>query len=279
VHGERVEVCAGTTNVLAAAGPTKWTHAVDAILDTRNRANTMIATDLKVEADRSARAAAAALRTIDPDDLSDRLDHRNEQLASRGYVAQSLQYMEDDSHLPPAVSTAERPDVDEAPDGPRTAPDRLLLPPKMPSFASGKPVAAQLMREFESYVHINGQGTFSPMRLWTLDARKQNAELMKQTTLFGRRAQLYLYVLYVLGLGGDVADILDKESELRTKKDEWMKSLGTEERKAVGFEQAARRALERADAAALMSMGWGLRQRRPWLTCEHDGFCVFACKM
>ena len=67
----------------------------------------------------------------------------------------------------------------------------------------------------------------------------------------------------MLSLGVNPADILDKESALRAKMAEWMKSMGTEERKAVGFDQAAQRATERADAAALMSMGGGASSEAP----------------
>ena len=123
----------------------------------------------------------------------------NSQAEARGYSAQPLVYLEIDAALPPPVSNAEMPDAEddeEEEESARSAPPRLLLPDTLPPLPSGKPAAAQIVEMFESFVHVDGVGTFSPLRLWTLAERQKKGDKMSsQTTSFGRRAHIYLYIL------------------------------------------------------------------------------------
>ena len=177
------------------------------------------------------------------------------QLAGRGYTPQSLVYLEDDTALPPVVDAAAIPEPEPEQEGADvSAPARLTLPPKMVPLPHGKPAAASIVTQFEDYV-VSGDDVYSPMRLWTLVARQAHEDLMKQTTLFGRRAALYLYIV---SREVDPTSILLKESELRESKDEWAKTLPEEQRNVIGWAQAAlvatQRVAARGAAAGLQAM-------------------------
>ena len=157
------------------------------------------------------------------------------QLAARGYTPQPLVYLEDDTALPRPVDTDALGELDDAP-GELSAPSRLRLPDKVPSLPSGKPAAPIIVKEFEDYVVV-GEEVFSPMRLWSLAARQGHEKLMKQTTLFGRRAQLYLFIV---SRELEPEEVPGKESELRKEKHAWMESMTKAETRDVNFARAAR---------------------------------------
>ena len=169
----------------------------------------------------------------------------NRQLAGRGFLAQSLVYMEDDAALPAAVDPTAMNESESEGEHDISAPERLTLPPCMPSLPSGKPAAATIVKEYEEYVKV-GDDVYSPMRLWTLQARKVHEKLRLQTSLFGRRAQLYLYVV---SRGVEPEEMTEKESDLRKLKKAWMEHMPKEEAKQVDFSRAARVATERRQAA------------------------------
>ena len=63
-------------------------------------------------------------------------------------------------------------------------------------------------------------------RLWTVDARqKMGQDMMKQTSNFGRRAQIYLYIL---SRDEDPAEMPEKEGQLREAMQRWKQGLGAE---------------------------------------------------
>lgn len=163
--------------------------------------------------------------------------------------------METDSALPPVVRNVEMPDDDDdeqEEEGALAAPARLTLPPMLPPLPSGRPAAALIVETFESHVHVEGTGTFSPLRLWTLQARKNmGKDMTAQSTSFGRRAQIYLYIL---SRGGDPADMTEKESELRQLMVEWKQGLGKEAAKQINWEAGVKAADSRIAAAGLMNM-------------------------
>ena len=179
----------------------------------------------------------------------------NAQVRARGYAQQNLVYMETDEALPPVLPTVASDDDDEeereeegaAP----AAPARLTLPHTLPPLPKGKPAAAQIVQTFEEYVQVDG-ASFSPLRLWTVEARKKmGAEMMAQTTSFGRRAHLYLYIL---SRGEDPAQIIETESALRKLMQVWKKGLGAEASQNVNFDAAVKAADERIATAGLMNM-------------------------
>ena len=179
----------------------------------------------------------------------------NSQAEARGYSAQPLVYLETDAALPPPVSNAEMPDAEddeEEEESARSAPARLLLPDTLPPLPSGKPAAAQIVEMFESFVHVDGVGTFSPLRLWTLAERQKKGDKMSsQTTSFGRRAHIYLYII---SRGEDPAGMPEKESALREQMMAWKKDMPDAEAKKIDFDAAVKVANERIAAAGLMAM-------------------------
>ena len=179
----------------------------------------------------------------------------NSQAEARGYSPQPLVYLETDAALPPPVSNAEMPDAEddeEEEESARSAPARLLLPDTLPPLPSGKPAAAQIVEMFESFVHVDGVGTFSPLRLWTLAERQKKGDKMSsQTTNFGRRAHIYLYII---SRGEDPAGMPEKESALREQMMAWKKEMGAAEAKKIDFDAAVKVANERIAAAGLMAM-------------------------
>ena len=181
----------------------------------------------------------------------------NMQMQARGYCKQPLVYMETDAALPPALPPADFDDDDEQQEEEEgalpAAPARLTLPPTLPSLPKGKPAAAQIVQAFEEFVHVDGV-SFSPLRLWTVDARKKmGKEMMRQTTNFGRRAQIYLYIISREGV--EPAEMPENESTLRAKMQVWKKSLGAEASQKVSFDAAVTAADERIGIAGLMNMG------------------------
>ena len=183
----------------------------------------------------------------------------NAQVQARGYSQQKLIYMETDAALPPVLPTVAPDDDDddeqeEEEEGALpAAPARLTLPPTLPSLPKGKPAAAQIVQAFEEFVHVDGV-SFSPLRLWTVDARKKmGKEMMRQTTNFGRRAQIYLYIISREGV--EPAEMPENESTLRAKMQVWKKSLGAEASQKVSFDAAVTAADERIGIAGLMNMG------------------------
>ena len=182
----------------------------------------------------------------------------NAQTQARGYVQQPLVDMETDAALPPILPPAESADDDdddeqeeEEEGAPPAAPAQLSLPATLPPLPKGKPAAAQIVREFEEYVEVDGV-SYSPLRLWTLEARqKKGAAMMKQTSNFGRRAHLYLYIL---SRNEIPAQILEKESKLRALMVAWKKDLGAEAEKNADFDAAVKAADDRIAAAALINM-------------------------
>ena len=95
--------------------------------------------------------------------------------------------------------------------------------PTLPCLPKEKRAAAQIVQTFEDCVHVGGV-SFSPLRLWTVEARqKMGKAMMAQTSNFGRRAQIYLYIL---SRGVDPAEMPENESTLRAKMQEWKKACG-----------------------------------------------------
>ena len=128
---------------------------------------------------------------------------------------------------------------------------RLTLPLALPPLPKGKPAAAQIVQAFEDFVHYDGI-SYSPLRLWTVEARqKMGKAMMAQTTNFGRRAQIYLYIL---SCGGDPAEMPETESALRNRMQAWKKGLGVEASQKVNFDAAVQAADERIATAGLMTM-------------------------
>ena len=155
-------------------------------------------------------------------------------------------YMNDDSTLPPPVDTGEISSDDDGQPKKIAAPARLTLPDKLSRLPSVN-MAAAIVKEFEEYVKI-GDDVFSPMRLWTRAARQAaGAEMMKQTSLFGRRAQLYLFIL---SLETDPASLTLTGKELAEGKKTWMQALPEAEKDGQNFELAARVAAERVEQRA-----------------------------
>ena len=132
------------------------------------------------------------------------------------------------------------------------APARLTLPPTLPPLPKGKPAAAQIVQAFEEFVLVDGV-SFSPLRLWTTEARKKMGQaMMDQSTNFNRRAHTYLYILSRDGV--DPAEMPENESTLRGRMQEWKKGLGLEASKNVNFDAAVKVADERIATAGLMNM-------------------------
>ena len=178
----------------------------------------------------------------------------NEQLGTRGYCEQPLIYMSDDVHMPEEVDSTPRPSP-AAPDaGQGTAQPALVLPPEMPGLPKGRPAAATIVKQMEDGVHVDGMD-YAAMRLWTVQARGRHEKLRAQTTLFGRRCRLYLYVV---SLGVDPEAVTEAESVLRGRMEQWKGALPEDEQKALGWEQAARVAGERRAAAGLSGLAGGL---------------------
>ena len=71
--------------------------------------------------------------------------------------------------------------------------------------------------------------------------------MMKQTSLFGRRAQLYLFIL---SLETDPASLTLTGKELAEGKKNWMQALPEAEKDGQNFELAARVAAERVEQRA-----------------------------
>ena len=110
------------------------------------------------------------------------------------------------------------------------------------------------MQTFEDCVHVGGV-SFSPLRLWTVEARqKMGKAMMAQTSNFGRRAQIYLYIL---SRGVDPAEMPENESALRKSMQEWKKGLGLEASQKVNFDAAVKAADARIAARGLMNMPQG----------------------
>ena len=132
------------------------------------------------------------------------------------------------------------------------APARLTLPPTLPPLPKGKPAAAQIVQAFEEFVLVDGV-SFSPLRLWTTEARKKMGQaMMDQSTNFNRRAHTYLYILSRDGV--DPAEMPENESTLRVRMQAWKKGLGLEASKKVNFDAAVKVADERIATAGLMNM-------------------------
>lgn len=179
----------------------------------------------------------------------------NAQVRARGYAQQKLVYMETDEALPPVLPTVASDDDDddeqEEEGAAPAAPARLTLPPTLPPLPKGKPAAAQIVQAFEEYVHHGGI-SYSPLRLWTVDARqKMGQDMMKQTSNFGRRAQIYLYIL---SRDENPAEMPEKEGQLREAMQRWKQGLGAEASKNVNFDAAVKAADERIATASLMNM-------------------------
>ena len=127
--------------------------------------------------------------------------------------------------LPTVASDDDDDDEQEEEGAAPAAPARLTLPPTLPPLPKGKPAAAQIVQAFEEYVHHGGI-SYSPLRLWTVDARqKMGQDMMKQTSNFGRRAQIYLYIL---SRDEDPAEMPEKEGQLREAMQRWKQGLGAE---------------------------------------------------
>ena len=78
------------------------------------------------------------------------------------------------------------------------APESLTLPAELKWPRSQLKLAPQLCHFFEvAFVAIHANGTmtaYSPMRLWTLEARTKAGFTATQTTLFGQLCKAYVYV-------------------------------------------------------------------------------------
>lgn len=109
----------------------------------------------------------------------------------------------DETRLPPALEEVTRdtaPDVELHP-----APSMLKLPDKVMPIEQGgsaPTAAAQIVEQFEIKVlwrQPNGSVVvYSPMRLWTKQARKANNFLSTQRQPFGVRCMIYYYIRTVL---------------------------------------------------------------------------------
>ena len=180
----------------------------------------------------------------------------NAQVQARGYAQQKMIYMETDEALPPVLPTVAPDDDDddeqEEEGAAPAAPARLTLPPTLPPLPKGKPAAAQIVQAFEEFVLVDGV-SFSPLRLWTTEARKKMGQaMMDQSTNFNRRAHTYLYILSRDGV--DPAEMPENESTLRVRMQAWKKGLGLEASKKVNFDAAVKVADERIATAGLMNM-------------------------
>ena len=161
----------------------------------------------------------------------------NAQVLARGYAQQKMVYMETDEALPPALPSVASDDDDEEEEeeeegATRAAPLRVTLPPTLPPLPKGKPAAALIVQSFEDYVHVGG-AYFSPLRLWTLEERQKVGKAMTtQSTMFGRRAMTYLYIL---SRDEDPAQMPEKESQLRILMQTWKDGLGADRQIALDW--------------------------------------------
>ena len=177
----------------------------------------------------------------------------NEQLDTRNFLEQPLVYMNDDVHMPDAADTTPRPSAAAGPAQPRADAD-LLLPPEMPHLPRSKPAAAIIVQQMEEQVEVEGVGVYSPMRLWTVVARRPHEKLHSQTTLFGRRCRLYLYIL---SLKVDPASLAQTATELLKGLEAWQATLSDVQKQALDWDEAARVAGERVAADRLAGLGGG----------------------
>ena len=75
-------------------------------------------------------------------------------------------------------------------------------------------------------LEVQVKAYFSPLRLWTLEERqKMGAAMKNQSTMFGRRAMTYLYIL---SRDEDPAQMPEKESQLRILMQTWKDGLGAD---------------------------------------------------
>lgn len=139
-------------------------------------------------------------------------------LTGRNYAKQTMRWHENDSDLPGVLAHSVPSATAE---GPRPAPQPptvLRLPPEMPCQVPGVTSAEGIALQFESVVVFELQ-TYSPMRLWTLEARKPHAKLMTQTTMFGRKTKAYLWLK--CGQTTPLVDITLNVKQIETASKAW----------------------------------------------------------
>ena len=155
-------------------------------------------------------------------------------LEQRNFSRQTMVWHEHDDSLPAALLHSVPLDAAGAEVTQSCPPSHLRIPPEMPDSVRGVSAAEGIVTQFERVVVLQGQ-TYSPMRLWTTEARKGHVKLMSQTSLFGRKAKGYLWIRKAEGIPllDDVSwnDVTVKMIEERSKA--WMSAQPPEVQKNV----------------------------------------------
>jgi hypothetical protein len=144
------------------------------------------------------------------------------QMKARGYVRVFCNDLGDDTHLPPklvpdAVSSSAGPSAPQS-----MAPPGVHIPETGLPSAENKPgerAAAQVMREWELHVEVDGS-FFSPCYMWPKDeAKKFKSFPVKYKDNFNQRAKVYCYLKE--SCGGQVSSMDMGLGELKKMGEAW----------------------------------------------------------